>query len=288
MITLENAYIQAKITEKGAELQSLFSTETNVEYLWSGDATYWAKRSPILFPIVGSLKDDTYRYRGKEYALPRHGFARDYLFDSKQISATEAVFTLSQSDEILQKYPFYFTLAVKYTLIDRKLNVTYEVLNTGSDELLFSLGAHPAFAVPNTPATRYEDYYLTFNDDEKLVCWQLEQGLLANSTTTIPLNGHKLKLDHALFVNDALVLKNLQSNCVSLLNVKNDVGLHFHFDDFPFFGIWAAPDAPFVCLEPWCGVADSVNHTKEITQKEGVVRLEPAEEFVRFWEVECF
>lgn len=288
MITLENDYIKVSLAAKGAELQGLFSKETKLEYLWNANPKYWAKHSPVLFPIVGSLKNNSFTYQGKSYELPRHGFARDHVFNFEKISETEAVFTLTQNEDTLKVYPFYFELKLRYQLIDRKLNLTYEVKNTGNTELLFSIGAHPAFAVPNTPNTVYEDYYLAFNADEKLTFWKLEDGLVADETELIELGGHRLNLKHDLFYNDALVFKTLQSNCISLLNTKNDYGLHFHFEEFPFFGIWAATDAPFVCLEPWCGVADGVNHDQELTHKEGIVKLGVSENWSRFWEVECF
>ncbi|RZK17382.1 MAG: aldose 1-epimerase family protein [Pedobacter sp.] len=288
MITLENDYLKVSLTAKGAELQGLYSKETAIEYLWNANPKYWAKHSPVLFPIVGSLKNEHFNYKGKSYELPRHGFARDHVFDTEKTSNTEVVFTLKQSDKTLKVYPFFFELKLIYKLIDRKLILTYEVTNTGSEEMLFSIGAHPAFAVPNTPNTSYEDYYLAFNTDEKLTYWKLEDGLVADETESIELDGHKLNLKHELFYNDALVFKTMQSSCISLLNNKNDYGLHFHFEDFPFFGIWAAKDAPFVCLEPWCGVADGVNHNQEIKQKEGIISLLPNENWERFWEVECF
>lgn len=288
MITLENEYVKVGLSAKGAELQGLYSKETNIEYLWNADSKYWGKHSPVLFPIVGSLKNNSFNYKGKNYELPRHGFARDYVFDIEQNTETEAVFTLTQNAETLKVYPFYFELKLKYTLIDRKLNLTYEVINTGTEELLFSIGAHPAFAVPNTPNTTYEDYYLAFNTDDRLTSWKLEDGLVSDETENIELSGHKLNLKHELFYNDALVFKTLQSNCISLLNNKNDFGLHFHFEDFPFFGIWAAIDAPFVCLEPWCGVADGINHDQNLERKEGIIKLEAGQNWQRFWEVECF
>jgi len=288
MITLENEYLKASLATKGAELQSLYSKETQIEYLWNGNPEYWAKHSPVLFPIVGSLKNESFDYKGENYKLSRHGFARDHVFSFEKVNETEVVFTLTQNDETLKVYPFYFELKLRYKLIDRKLNLTYEVINTGNDDMLFSIGAHPAFAVPNTPNTVYEDYYLAFNTDDKLTYWTLDDGLVANETKTIELDGHKLNLNHHLFYNDALVFKTLQSNCISLLNDKNDYGLHFHFEDFPFFGIWAAVDAPFVCLEPWCGVADGVNHDQNLTHKEGMITLNPGSNWARFWEVECF
>jgi len=288
MITLENDYIKVSLAAKGAELQGLFSKETKLAYLWNADPKYWGKHSPVLFPIVGSLKNNSFNYKGKNYELPRHGFARDHEFTVENVSETEAIFSLTQTEDTLKIYPFYFELKLRYRLIDRKLNLTYEVTNTGKEDLLFSLGAHPAFAVPNTPNTEYEDYYLAFNADDKLTFWKLKDGLVADETEGIELGSHRLGLKHDLFYNDALVFKTLQSNCISLLNTKNDYGLHFHFEDFPFFGIWAATDAPFICLEPWCGVADSVNHDQELTHKEGIIKLDIGESWSRFWEVECF
>ncbi|GGI23249.1 aldose 1-epimerase family protein [Pedobacter mendelii] len=288
MIILENDFLKVNIAEKGAELQGLFSKETEIEYLWNGDASFWAKHSPVLFPIVGSLKNDNYIYKDKTYNLPRHGFARDKEFSAKKISNIEAVFTLSDTAETLSIFPFPFELKLTYQIIERKLSLTYTVVNKGSKKMLFSLGAHPAFAIPNTSDTNYEDYYLAFNDDEKITYWKLADGLVENETETIELHGHKLNLNHELFYNDALVFKTLQSNCISLLNTKNDFGLHFHFDDFPFFGIWAAKDAPFVCLEPWCGVADGVNHSQKLAYKEGIIKLDAGKSWERCWEVECF
>jgi len=288
MTTIENAFLKVEIAAKGAELQSLFSKDTGIEYLWNGDVNFWAKHSPVLFPIVGSLKDDSYIYKDKTYHLPRHGFARDNEFTVKKNSEAEAVFTLKDSADTIKFFPFPFELKLTYQIIERKLSLSYTVINKGTTKMYFSLGAHPAFAVPNTPNTNYEDYYLAFNDDERLTFWKLEEGLVADETETIELNGHKLNLKHELFYNDALVFKTLQSDCISLLNTKNDYGLHFHFDDFPFFGIWAAKDASFVCLEPWCGVADGVDHNKKLTHKEGIIQLEAGNSWERHWEVECF
>lgn len=288
MITLENDFIKVNIEAKGAELQGLYSKETNIEYLWNGDSSFWGKHSPVLFPIVGSLKSDKYVFNNQTYSLPRHGFARDNEFKAEKINELEAVFTLTDNAETLKVYPFPFELKLTYQIIDRKLILKYTVTNTGSKKMYFSLGAHPAFAVPNTPNTIYEDYYLAFNDDEKLTYWKLKDGLVDDETETIELNRHKLNLKHDLFYNDALVFKTLQSNCISLLNTKNDFGLHFHFDDFPFFGIWAAKDAPFVCLEPWCGVADGTNHNQDLIYKEGIETLNAGDNWNRCWEVECF
>ncbi|MBS1510122.1 MAG: aldose 1-epimerase family protein [Bacteroidetes bacterium] len=287
MITLQNEYLTASISPLGAELQSLLHKTTGIQHLWSGDAAYWGKYSPVLFPIVGSLKDDRYYYEGKAYHLPRHGFAREKAFTVNQLSDTAAVFTLVSDAATEAVYPFAFELQLQYTLQAHTLTCTYKVYNPADSTLLFSVGAHPAFAVPFTNDTHYTDYYLSFNKSETLQRWKLNNGLI-DAPVPLPLQHNQLPLAPALFYEDAIVLKNMQSNCITIDCNKNPHGLHFHFTDFPFFGIWAAKDAPFVCLEPWCGIADSVLHNQQLETKEGMNRLPGGGRWERSWAVECF
>ena len=288
MITLTNEMLRATIAPKGAELQSLFNKQTGLEYMWSGDAAYWGKRSPVLFPIVGSLKNDTYYFKDKEYQLPRHGFARDKNFAAEKISDTEVVFTLTEDEQTLQVYPFAFTLKLRYSLNATDISCTYEIYNSGEEDLLFSVGAHPAFAVPLTNDSIYTDYYLQFNTTETLHRWKLADGLVAAVTEVLPVENNRLLLHQALFYEDSIVLKNMQSNAITLGCVKHNHGLHFTFNDFSFFGIWAAKNAPFVCLEPWCGIADGVNVNKQFKDKEGINVLPANEHWQRTWSVKCF
>jgi galactose mutarotase-like enzyme len=286
MITLQNETLTAVIAAKGAELQQL--TNNSINYLWSGHAAYWGKYSPVLFPIVGGLKNDQYFYNGKQYTLPRHGFARDRDFAAQQLSNTEAVFTLRNDEKTMAVYPFAFTLKIIYKLTKNGLACTYEVFNPGHEVLPFSVGAHPAFAVPLTEGLQYNDYFLEFNKAENLQRWKLLNGLIATHAEALPAENNKLPLHSSLFYEDAIVLKDLQSNCITMASTKNGHGLRFYFNGFPYFGIWAAKDAPFICLEPWCGIADSVNHNQQIMEKEGINLLNPGEHFERTWSVECF
>lgn len=288
MITLQNDFLTAAIATKGAELQQLTNNNTGINYLWSGNAAYWGKYSPVLFPIVGGLKNDTYFYKGQSYNLPRHGFARDMDFLPQQLSSSEVVFSLSATEKTKQVYPFEFVLKIRYQLNQNWLACTYEVYNPGNNVLPFSVGAHPAFAVPLTEGLQYSDYYLEFNKAENLQRWKLQNGLVATTADQVPTENDKLPLQASLFYEDAIVLKGLQSNCITLASIKNEHGLSFYFNDFPFFGIWAAKDAPFVCLEPWCGIADSVNHNQQLVEKEGINLLAPGEYFERTWSAECF
>jgi galactose mutarotase-like enzyme len=286
MINLSNDSVFIKIDPKGAELQSI--QYNRLEYMWSGDAAFWGKYSPVLFPIVGTLKNDTYCYQGKEYHLPRHGFAREKEFEVNVESNSKATFTLVSNEDTLKVYPFEFELSLVYEIIGNKVSCTYIVKNNGKEQMLFSIGAHPAFAVPLDEELSYDDYYLKFNKQNDLVRYRLDNGLIAKETQTVMLTDHKLPLTKSLFYEDAIVLKHLKSNAISLASQKSEHGLHFLFEDFPFFGIWAAKGAPFVCLEPWCGIADSVDHNQELKDKEGIEKLEAGASCQRSWQVELF
>lgn len=287
-MVFENEFLRAEVAEKGAELKSLMRKDDAYEYLWNADPKYWGKTSPVLFPVVGALKDDTYWYAGKSYHLPRHGFARDLIFGATRVSGTSGVFTLSDSQETRRVYPFAFQLKLCYELIGFRLVCTYEVSNPDPQHpLLFSVGGHPAFATPSGGRLDYKDYYLEFPDDDTLYCYRIEGNLVSDSVRTITLDNHRLPLSYELFYTDALVLKKLNSKQISLGNTGNDRGIHFRYENFPYFGIWAAKNADFVCLEPWCGIADTVAHNQYLEEKEGVQRLEPDAVWTCSWSVGC-
>lgn len=288
MILLENEYLKVTFSRKGAELKSLVRKEGHMEMMWGGDPFYWAKSSPILFPIVGALKDNTYFYKEKAYELSRHGFARDMEFLAEKTGNAEVLFTLENTDQTIAVYPFEFKLGIRYKIEGNILSCTYEVYNPGEEDLLFSIGGHPAFAVPLELKESYTDYFLEFNKDEILSYHKIQDNLIDDETSTLPLKDKKLDLEHSLFYEDALVFKTLKSDVISLLSRKSPHGLHFIFEGFPYFGIWAAKDANFVCLEPWCGIADGVHHDQQLQNKEGVINLKAGETWNKSWKVESF
>lgn len=290
-ITLENEQIRAVIETIGAELQELKNLTNGISYLWSGDPAYWGKFSPILFPIVGTLKENTYYHNNHPYSLPRHGFARERNFECIQQTADSASFLLTDDASTKEVFPFAFQLVIRYTLLNNLLSCAYMVTNPGSEDLYFSIGAHPAFAVPvgaSSEAPHYEDYFLQFNQSSSLQRYQLDKGLIGKETAEILLENHRLPLSNSLFQDDAIVLKNLPDTSISLRTDKHAHGLDFDFRDFPFFGIWAAPNAPFICLEPWCGIADSIDHNQQLEQKEGINQLQPGAVFERNWTVKVY
>lgn len=289
MVTIENQSVRAVINPKGAELTSLFNKSTGLEYMWSGDPAFWPKHSPVLFPIVGTLKSNTYFYRGKSYNLPRHGFARERPFTVETSAIDHAVFLLRDDEQSKSVYPFSFEFRIRYSVSDNALAVTYDVKNTGDEELYFSVGAHPAFKVPIVDGPGYTDYYLSFDKKETAPRWLISaEGTIDTDSEALLNDTRQLPLKKELFLRDAVVLKNLQSPGVTLKSDRSPHGLRMDFPGFPYMGIWAAKNADFVCLEPWCGIADSVNASQQLTEKEGINRLQPSEGFSRTWTVRVF
>ena len=288
-VKLENNDLVVNVRSKGAELFSIVNKGTGLEYMWSGDPAFWGKTSPVLFPIVGTLKEDKFFIDGKSYTLSRHGFARDAEFDARQLSSDRAQFILSSSEGSLEKYPFDFSLAMTYSLSVDFLNVEYAVKNKSKGDMFFSLGAHPAFKVPLINGTLYEDHYLEFNKSETAPRWPIsDKGLIKTEPVTFLDHVSRINLNKELFYNDAIVLKHLNSNIISLKATTHSHGLDFHFDGFPFLGLWASRNADFVCIEPWCGIADSVNHDSDISKKEGIERIASNESWTRTWKVRLF
>lgn len=281
--------LSVSIADAGAELQSIFLKDPGIEYLWNADPVYWAKKSPVLFPIVGGLKNNSYTHLGKTYHLPRHGFAREKIFTAKNHTANSIRFDLAATEATLQQYPFHFLFSIIYSISGNCLSVEYLVENTDETTIFFSVGAHPAFTLPLLKGTAYSDHYLSFNQTEDLVRWPLsEEGLIETTAVTMAKATNRLALSKELFYGDALVFKQLQSDTISIRNNQNPHGLSLSFRGFPYMGIWSAKNAGFVCIEPWSGIADSVDASGEFSVKEGINTLEPGGIFNRSWQVTVF
>lgn len=289
MFHLENEKLRIKIDPKGAELKSIVRKDLNLEYMWSGDPAFWAKTSPVLFPIVGTLKENTHYYKGQAYHLSRHGFARDQVFAVKQQGNESITLSIQSNEDTLAVYPFMFTFSIIYTLNGDELSVAYQVRNDGEEPMFFSVGGHPAFKVPLVEGTRYEDYRLVFEKEENAGRWPISKdGLIEKTPGPLLQQSRVLPLSKELFSKDALVLKHLQSQWVELSSERTPHGLRFSIAGFPFLGLWAAPGADFVCIEPWCGIADSVDSNQQLPDKEGILQLFPKEEFRRSWNVQFY
>lgn len=255
--------------------------------MWQADAAFWSKTSPILFPIVGALKENAYSYQGQIYSLPRHGFARELEFEVKDFAENWIEFVLKSGDETLHMFPFAFELTVRYELLGNGLRCSYSVYNPDWDSLLyFSLGGHPAFNIQVGEDIAYADYRLIFPDDDHLNVYKLQNNLITKPGQQYRLTANSLPLSYELFYDDALVLMDIKTTNVILANNRNNERLHFKFRGFSYFGIWAAKDANFICLEPWAGIADDEDHDQHLVNKTGIMSLSPRETWEANWEVE--
>ena len=289
-LTLENDFLRVAFVKHGAEIQQIYSKKEGIDLLWSGDAEYWGKYSPILFPFVGTLKDNEYIYREVSYQMGRHGFARDKTFEVIAHDHEAIEFRLSYDEETLRVYPFHFELCIRYELVDSCLSCTYKISNVGVDDpMFFSIGAHPAFKLPTRQEYTYHDYFIEFDLDTTLQRYPLsEKGLLHSTPVIMELVQHKLPLSNELFYRDALVFKQFSSRAIILGNQKDNLVLHMDISEFPYLGIWSARNAPFVCLEPWLGIADSMDHDKNLEKKEGIIKLEPKKEMIKSWRIHIY
>ena len=273
--TISNLNVKAQIKHFGAELFSLKNNEDK-EFIWEGNLVFWGKHSPVLFPIVGTLKNNMYYYQGKEYYLSRHGFAREMEFQLIEKSENSATFSLTSSIETRRVYPFDFELQICYSLEENKLNIDYKIINNNDSILPFSIGAHPAFALSKP----FESYALSFDYNEVLTSYELKNDLLSDTTEIIEMTANEVPLAYSLFEKDALIFKKLESKSITILEHKNPM-LRVRFDNFPNLGIWTKNDAPFLCIEPWVGYSDTIHSSGNILEKEGIQLVE-AHQLIRY------
>lgn len=282
--TISNDTLEVSIKSKGAELSSIKSD--SMEYLWQGDSTYWKHQAPILFPIIGRLVDHEFIYQGKTYPMNFHGFAWKNNFRVIAKSSSSITFELTSSEKIKEIYPFDFILLVKYTLKDRALNVEYKVENPSkSNELYFSLGSHPAFNCPMEKNQNRSDYQLVFDVDAMPKSHDKESGLFIDQYTQYFKNPGILQLQDSTFNKGALVFNpNPFSKATLIHEPSQKEYFSLIFKNYPYLGIWSAKNednkiAPFVCIEPWYGLADKASHNKDYARKEGIMKLTPNEIF---------
>lgn len=267
------------VNEKGAELTSI--KFNGKEKLHDG-LKDWNRHSPVLFPIVGKLKNGKTNINGREYEMGQHGFARDMNFQK----ISENKYILESNKETLEKYPFRFKLYIEYETTDDEVKCKYKVVNEDNKKIYFGLGAHPAFICDYTSG----EYELKFEqNEENLETYQLENGLVKEekSDLTKNINSNGVKLDKDIFKDDAIILENLKSNKVTLIQ-NNEKVLEVDFKGFKYLGIWSKPNAKFLCIEPWMNTADKVNSNGIYEEKEDIIRLSPNEEFNIEWKVKFY
>lgn len=286
---LENKWVMAEVDKKGAELKSLYSKERQKEYLWQGDEEYWGRTSPVLFPIVGRLKEDRYTVENQTYSMTQHGFARDREFDLVEESNHQLTFQLTADSESLEMYPYDFELRITYTLHEKQLNITYYIRNLTDRTMHFSIGGHPGFQVPMTEETQFEDYVVSIQPEGERERIPLE-GAFADIENGVQDKeiGKGLPLAYSLFDRDALIYKMEGRSDLIIHSKAHEHYVKVSFEDFPFLGIWTPPskNAPFLCIEPWHGIADTIDATGELPQKAGIQSLDPNELFQTTYTIE--
>ena len=264
-ITIKNECLTVTADRLGAEMVSI--KKCGREMLWCGDASVWEGHAPVLFPICGGLKDGKFLYNGREYFLEKHGYARHSTFDVEKTADNEVVFLLKSDEKSKNVYPFDYEFRVSYILDGNRIEVTFSVANTGAGELYYSVGAHEAYACPGG----IENYSVELEKRENLDTYVVDGNLLEHKTVRVLENDTHFPLSYKYFDNDSLLFKHLKSNSVTLKGADRSIKLDF--DDMDYFVLWTVPGAEYICLEPWCGVPDSVDSDGDIAKKEGIIAL---------------
>jgi galactose mutarotase-like enzyme len=275
-IILSSGQLRAEIDPLGAQL-SVLQDEAGCELLWSGDASIWVGRAPLLFPIVGALAGGAYRLGADSYRLPRHGFARGKLFEVVNAKPSSAAFRLLSDQSTLEVYPFRFELDVEFILSARTLSITTQVRNLGETRMPASFGYHPGLRWPLPFARPRATHFIEFADDEPEPIRRLDSdGLLLPEAISTPVSLRRLALSDALFQDDAIIFDKIQSRSVSY-GADTGPRIQISYPDAPYLGIWSKPGADFICIEPWHGIADPQGFSGDFTAKPGVFQLAPHE-----------
>ena len=280
MLTIQNSAFKISVTQVGAELCSLYAKSTNTEFMWQANPSIWGSHAPVLFPIIGCLKDGSFLFEGNTYSVPKHGFIRNNtLLQSNIIGENCIEFRSKYNEESLNNYPFKYEFIIRYILLEDGVKVEHTIINHDTkNPMFFSLGGHPGFNCPFFENEMYEDYYIEFEVPETDETWLVsKEGLIENESISYLKDAKTLPLHSEIFTKDALIFKNLKSNVVTLKSKNHAVTLTVDISEFDYLGLWAKPNAPFVCIEPWIGISDAVNTNQDFTQKEGIQRLEAGE-----------
>ena len=266
--------LQISSKKQGAELTSIKFNDK--EMLHQGKE-YWNRHAPILFPIVGQLKNGGTIINGEVYKMGQHGFARDMEFEEIEKLENTHKYLLKSNQETLERFPFEFELYVTYEVNENEVITQYTVINKDGKEMLFGLGGHPAFICDYSS----ENYEIEFEKEEDNIEFlQLENGLISKEVGKNVLKQNKIQLLKNTFDNDAIIMKHINSNKVKLKNRIDNISiLEFDFTGFPYLALWSKKGAPFVCIEPWFNTADKIDSNGKFEDKENILKLKPNEKF---------
>lgn len=284
---MKNEKLTVEIESLGAELKSVKSNTTGMEYMWYGRPEYYKRTSPILFPIVGSLRNQEYFYEGKKYPMPQHGFARDMEFEVKLQSEDEIWFLLVSDSSTLEKYPFEFELHIGYRLTESTLKVMWKVVNKSNKEMYFSIGAHSEFNCPLHGEADKTGYGLDFNTKQNVLASRINgDGLMMSPKQELQLKDGKMLFPEGFFDDGVYIVENDQTHRVSLTDPSGKAYVTVSFDA-PLFGVWSPEkkNAPFVAIEPWYGRCDRDTFEGELCDREWENKLNPDSTFEKSYEI---
>lgn len=274
---LQNSFLTVTVSDHGAEIQSVIDNNSKREYMWQADPKIWGRHAPVLFPIVGRLKDDQYIYAGKTYHMGQHGFARDSQFEVESKSDDEITFLLKSNEDTKKQYPFDFELRVTYTLVNNLLEERFDVTNTDDKEMIFGIGGHPGFNLPTDENIKKNDYYFKFEPSIDHIRVPLKAPLIDWAHRSLVATDTLFEISDDLFKDDAWVFQLKGRNKVSIRTDKSDYHINVKMDNAPFVGLWSQypKTADYICIEPWWGIADTLDSDGKLEDKKGMNRLQP-------------
>lgn len=280
--TIKNNMIEVVISDHGAEVQSVKGAHTGEEYMWQADPEIWGRHAPVLFPIVGRLKNDEYKYQGKTYHMGQHGFACDCDFEVENHTQESITFLLKDNEKTREMYPFKFEFRVNYNLMNNLLEENFSVVNKSDETMIFGVGGHPGFNLPVNNGEEKEDYYFDMHPSIARVKIPLKGAYLDWNNRFLASTDSFIGLSDELFKDDALIYElHGHDNKVSLRTDKSKFHINVWTRNAPYVGIWSQyPNtANYVCIEPWWGIADREDADGELEHKYGMNHLEPGKEY---------
>ncbi len=284
---IKNNEISMTVSTRGGEPTSIKSAD-GADYLWVGSNDYWSGNAPHLFPLIGRLFEERYLYKGESYSISIHGFLKDSEMRLVESGSDFLTLQMDSSDETFKQYPFRFELRILYRLVKNAVKITFFVKNTDEKEMLFAIGGHPGFMVPLEKGLSFEDYYLEFSEKaEPKRAEPRASNLLNGNYLDYPLkDGTKIELDHRLFDNDAIVLKDM-ARSVTLKSDKGSRAVRVDYPDFKYIGFWhtVKRDAPFVCIEPWTALQGYENTVLDLETNQDLIALKQGEEYQNEWTI---
>ncbi len=281
MYVLENEGFRVEFSGHGAEMVSFKSKKDGTEYVWQGDKEIWGRHAPVLFPVIGRLKDKKYTANSKEYTIMQHGFGRDLEWEAHKVNDTVLEFSLTQNDQTKKMYPWDFTLTIRYTLNGNSLTKEHITRNDSGTTMYYEIGGHDGFTLCWNDGENITDYAVQFYDTEELHPIVVDENImLTKDHSTVPLENGLLKIKRGIFNPDAMMLDDLKIRRASIVCSKNNKKVTMDFSDFPYFAVWnknLPMDVPYVCLEPWSTLPDAIYLGHEIEEKVGIRVLNPNE-----------